>query len=213
MLFILRDLHLSPWVRFQRTPATQESPVWEGKVTQPHTEPRSDESFQLTRLEKVNMPLSCVRRLDRNTPPLRDKRTPARAWSSSDLICFWKTSNFKCKWGLLYGKGCSWEAPCRVHRWAGSEHSAVSRTNHICTAPPARLQGCRTHCSQALGSHSPWHTMCHHSSHSLPLHRTPWGARTKHPKVWNQALVGLDYTYTLRDNTHQKRVVQFHKSK
>lgn len=53
-------------------------------------------------------------------------------------------------WGVFYGEGFSWKAPCRVHRWAGSEHPAVSRTNHnhICTAPAARAQGCRTLCSK-----------------------------------------------------------------
>lgn len=181
---------------FQRTPATQDSSVWDSKVTQPHTEPRSGESFQLTRLEKVSMPSSCVRRLDRNTPPLRDRRTPARACSSSDLICFWKTSDFKC--GGFFMEKDSVEKPLAGCTGGHSEHSAVSRTDHICTA---RTQGCKTLCSQGLGSPSPWHTMCH-ISHSLSLHGTHRKARTKHPEDWNQALAGPDYTCTLRNKTH-----------
>lgn len=40
----------------------------------------------LTRLLKVRTPVSCVKRLDRKCPPLRDRRTPDRGCPSSDMI-------------------------------------------------------------------------------------------------------------------------------
>lgn len=40
-----------------------------------------------TRLLKVRRPVSWVKRLERNCPPLRERRTPDRGWPSSDLIC------------------------------------------------------------------------------------------------------------------------------
>lgn len=155
---------------FQRTPATQDSSVWDSKVTQPHTQP--EESFQLTRLEKVSMPSSCVRRLDRNTPPLRDRRTPARAWSSSDLICFWKTSNFKCG-GFFMEKdsvekplaGCTGGLALSTQLWAElttsvlpllPEHRAVKPSAPKPWAATAHGTPCAT--TSATLNHSMEHT-------------------------------------------------------
>lgn len=154
-----RGIYLSLWVTISQetthpptTEESQEHPCFGEHRACSHI-PKNQ--FQLTRLEKVSMPLSCVRRLDRNIPPLRDKSTPARAWSSSDLIYCWKNNGFKHKQGLLYKEGFSSEAPYWLHRCAGSEHSAVSRSaTSVSIAPPARLQGHRSLCSQHLGSHS-----------------------------------------------------------
>lgn len=152
------------------------------------------------------MPLSCVRRLDRNTPPLRDKRTPARAWSSSDLIYFWKSNSFKCKWGLLYEEGFNSEASYRVHRCAGSAHSSVSRRKRATSAVYPLLKHCGTTeaCALNIWAVTAAHSMCHQNSHFLSLHRTCWGPEQIIPKTGTRHSLdeNIHEKTTLRDKTH-----------
>lgn len=160
--------------------STANIPILEGKVTQHHIYNHCEmNQFQLTRLEKVNMPLSCVRRLDRNIPPLRDKRTPARAWSSSDLICFWKCSSYKERWDCLMKRGSIWKphGKCLVMLVLSTQFWAEENYQHLQHDTAGLVL-----CSQYLGSQRHTHYVPPEKSFSVTS-QDMVGARTKYS--WN----------------------------
>lgn len=174
--------------------STDYIPVLEGKDTQHHTYNHfQNNRFQLTRLEKVSMPSSCVRRLDRNTPPLRDKSTPARAWSSSDLICFNKSHSYNCKITFYHEKMLNSEA---------SESTLATSAVSCCraTEPSAlRIWAVTDRCTKNARE-----TLSNNSQDMV-------GARTKYPKT--KTRYQLDQVVQENPLEIQEKVVKFCKSK